>query len=101
MTVTRIPSLRCDHRSEDVPAGAEGGPTYAGPCERLFIPGGEGLPLPALRELAANRGWRRYVTSSRHEYDLCPEHYHRRPDVDFPHWKADRSDELAGANGPG
>lgn len=98
MTVTRIPSLRCDHRARTV--SPDDSPEHV-ECQRLFIPGGEGLPLPALRELAANRGWRRYVTSSRHEYDLCPEHYHRRPDVDFPHWKADRSAELAGTNGPG
>jgi hypothetical protein len=93
MSVTRIQALRCDHRP--TPNGRR--PAAAGLCTHAFIPDAVDLVLPRVRELAARVGWDRYITGSRHEYDLCPDHNGQRPGVDFPHWKAGEQRAAAGA----
>lgn len=74
--LVKLNALQCDHPEHRTSASAR----MAGHGARA--------DLVSLRRTAAQRGWASYTTTTRHVYDLCPDHPGQLPGVDFPNWKA-------------
>lgn len=80
MTTSTERTVWCDWRDETgLPIIDHGCPAWTQHAART---------VAVVRAEAAEFGWAHVAASTRHEYDLCPDHAALRPGVDFPNWRA-------------